>query len=87
MKFDNILLKIFINGRGIIKEKLSRLDNYPNIKHYIESRYSDSFSIEETLKRIQYNIEEKPKCPCCGKYAKYVGGTRLYLKTCRNIEC
>lgn len=87
MKFDNILLSIFINGRGIIKEKISRLDNYPNIKQYIELRFSDSFSIEETLKRIQHNIEEKPVCPCCGKHVKYVGGTRLYLKTCGNKEC
>ena len=35
-KYDKYIISIFINGRGIIKEKIARLDNYPNIKHYIE---------------------------------------------------
>ena len=84
-KYDKYIISSFINGRGIIKEKISRLNNYPNIKHYIESRYSDSFSIEETLKRIQHNIEEKPKCPCCGKPLKYIGKkNKMFQKYCSN---
>ena len=84
-KYDKYIISIFINGRGIIKEKIARLDNYPNIKQYIELRYSDSFSIEETLKRIQHNIEEKPKCPCCGKPLKYIGKkNKMFQKYCSN---
>lgn len=85
-KYDNILKQIFINKRGIDKHKLVRLDNYPNIKRYLEQRYNDSDSIEETLKRLQFNIEHKNIC-ICGKPVKFVGGTRMFLKTCGNTEC
>ncbi len=84
-KYDSIILKIFVNKRGIDKSKVSRLDDYPNIKRYIETRYSDSFSIDETLRRLQHNIETKPVCPCCGKPLKYIGKKdKMFQKYCSN---
>ena len=89
-----------INDNHII-EKLISIDknNSPKINNhaykrlsqkeleYIKHRYDDSDSDNETIKRIYFGIEEKPKCPICGKPVKWLGKTnRLLLNTC-SLEC
>lgn len=61
------------------------IENNDDIKKYLLHRFNDSnnCSYKEILHRIKYNIEEKPKCPICGKYVKYYGLLNmLYGKTC-----
>lgn len=41
--------------------------------NYIRNRYSDSESDSESLKRIYYHIENKPKCPICGNSLRFIG--------------
>lgn len=37
---------------------------------YLQNRYSDSDSIKETIFRIFYNVEIKPKCKYCNNYCR-----------------
>ena len=54
---------------------------------YLKNRYNDSLSIKETIQRIYYKIEEKNKCPICGKPVLWLGKQkRLMLNTC-SLEC
>lgn len=54
---------------------------------YLKNRYNDSSSIKETIQRIYYKIEEKNKCPICGKPVLWLGKQkRLMLNTC-SLEC
>ena len=39
---------------------------------YLQNRYSDSDSIKETIFRIFYNVEIKPKCKYCTRYCKTI---------------
>lgn len=55
------------------------------ILDYLNNRFKDSDSIEETLKRIEMGIEEKPKCalPGCDKPVTWIGRKRaLFSKFC-----
>lgn len=38
---------------------------------YLQNRYNDSDSLNETLIRIKYNINEHPHCKTCGKRLKF----------------
>jgi len=52
-------------------------------KQYLLNRFNDSDSINESLQRIYYKIEEKNKCPICGKPVLWLGKKkRLMLNTC-----
>lgn len=54
---------------------------------YLINRFNDSNSIKETIQRIFYKIEEKNKCPICGKPVLWVGKKkRKMLNTC-SLEC
>jgi hypothetical protein len=77
----------YIND-DIVKEYI-KYDKYiqyidnPVILDYLNNRFKDSSSIEETLKRIELSIEEKPKCPVCGKPVVFVGRkARMFTKYC-----
>lgn len=54
MNHDNILLRIFFNKENkIIGGKVARLKRkFPNILSYLNKRYYDSFSLKETLIRM-----------------------------------
>jgi hypothetical protein len=55
------------------------------ILDYIDNRYNDSSSRLETIQRIKFGIEEKPKCPTCGNPVKWVGkASKLYTTYCCN---
>ena len=92
MNYDKFIWKLFLSPKGRLKTKeINKLNNYPNIKQYIENRYDDSESIQESIRRIQSNIEEKPKCPICGKSVKflafYVKTNKFIFSTCCSKEC
>lgn len=74
---DKLLVNLFIlKNNNRIRYKFHNVmesDNYPNIKNYILNRYKDSLSPQETLRRIQYNIEIRPKCKKCGNDVIYIG--------------
>ena len=84
---DNYILDYFYgkNHKKLNKNKLNNIDS--DVLKYLNNRYIDSLSIEETLQRIKLNIDIHPVCPICGNPIKYVGGTRMFLTTCGNIEC
>lgn len=51
------------NGAKIYHMKKFHPDDY----QYIVNRFPDSESIKETIYRIKHGLEERPKCPVCGK--------------------
>lgn len=44
------------------------------LKEYLDTRYKDSASINETLYRILHNVEERPVCRFCGSPATFNKG-------------
>lgn len=85
---DKLIIRILVNPtKNLVNKNLQRkiLKKYPNILEYLNNRYTDSFSLNETIRRIQYHIEEHPKCPICGKYVNYFGiqnGIISFGQTC-----
>ena len=55
------IYKRLLKSNSITKEELE----------YLNNRFDDSDSIEETLYRIKNNIEIRPTCKQCGGYVKY----------------
>lgn len=87
-KYDKWLIDLFI-GQKRIKPAYNKIWNspsgYQNIKEYIFNRYTDAINPIETIRRIQYNIEERPICPVCGKPVIFKGkpdSVGMYSKTC-----
>lgn len=86
---DEYIISLFFTSTTMphrIRQSTNKIiENNNDIKHYLLNRFKDSnnCSYKEILHRIRYNIEEKPKCPICGKYVKYYGLSNiLYGKTC-----
>ena len=74
----------------IVKENI-KYDKYiplitnPIILDYLNNRFKDSDSLEETLARIEMGIEQKPICarPGCNNPVKWIGRKRaLFTKHC-----
>ena len=93
MNYDQILTNIFITKANQISPKLHYIfrgknnydKKYKNVKSYIENRYNDSSSYQETIKRIQYGIDKHPVCPICGKPTLFLGSsTKLFATYCSN---
>ena len=83
MVTDQIILDYFIKSNGHVN--VQRLTNISEeYKEYLDNRYTDSQSLRETIKRIQYNIEIRPVCVICGKPVKFLNGKKnqLFNKTC-----
>jgi len=61
---DSIIIQKFQkpDGRAARKQKL-----YVKYADYLDSRYPDSSSREETVYRIVNHIEERPVCKVCGR--------------------
>lgn len=60
---------------------------YPNVREYLQNRYTEFGSYKETLIRMYYNIDEHPVCQICGKPAKFYGAMyKPYCFTCSK-EC
>ena len=74
------------NGKNKINfRKVKNLNN--DELEYLNNRFSDSDSLNESIQRILHGIDEKPKCPICGNPVKWLGKpNRLMLNTC-SLEC
>ena len=61
-------------------------DNIPiEHKEYLKNRFTDSQSIKESVWRILFNIEQRPKCKICGNNVKFIGKkSNIFSKTCSN---
>ena len=70
-RHDSLINKVFWNGNRVIR--VNFISKHPNISEYLLSRYQDSDSYTETIQRIKLGIEEKPKCPTCGKDLPFLG--------------
>lgn len=80
---DQEILSYFLKSNGHVN--VQRLTNISEeYKEYLDNRYTDSQSLRETIKRIQYNIEVRPVCVICGKPVKFLNGKKnqLFNKTC-----
>jgi len=89
MNYNQILKEILIpNKKGINHKLLNRIlynqNKYCNIFNYLLHKvYKDSVSIEETLKRMQLNIDIKPLCPICHKPVNFIGKkSKMFSKYC-----
>ena len=75
MNHDSLISLIFFKDdvlknnyyKKFYNHPLKYKDKYPNLQYYLDNRYNDSDSLLETLYRIYYKIEIKPKCKTCGK--------------------
>ena len=80
---DQEILSYFLKSNGHVNvQRLNKIsDEYRN---YLENRYTDSQSLRETIKRIQYNIDIRPTCVICGAPVKFLNGKKKFLfnKTC-----
>jgi len=74
---DNII-------KDILKyDKFLSLVTNEKILNYLDNRFEDSSSRLESLQRIRFGIEEKPKCPTCGNPVVWVGKqSKLYTTYC-----
>ena len=84
---DKLINKIFWKDDNLMNahKRKTKLSSHTNINNYIENRYNDSESVKETLYRIHYNIEERPKCKYCGKPTIFVGRKNcIYQDYCSN---
>lgn len=80
---DQEILSYFLKSNGHVN--VQRLTNISEeYKKYLDNRYTDSQSLRETIKRIQYNIQVRPVCVICGKPVKFLNGKKnqLFNKTC-----
>lgn len=88
MNYDKIISSILIKNNKCISSKIQYLNRnkqkYFNILNYINNRYNDSFSMAETIHRMNLNIEHHKRCPICGKYVKFYRGK--FADVC-SIQC
>ena len=83
-KFEEYLNNYLWNNIGIKSKTLYKISNDINCKEYkyLIQRYTDSRSLKESVYRIKYNIDNIPKCPICGNFNKFIGGSKIYTKHC-----
>lgn len=88
---DNIILNHFIDDEHIVSTYATKLHiQQYGYGDYLYNRFSDfnkeTDTIQEILYRIKYKIEEKPKCPICGKTTRFRRFNDGYREYC-SIEC
>ena len=66
---------------------------YPDFLTYIRNRFNDTTGnemVRELIYRIEYEIEEHPKCPVCGKLLEFYKREWKYKsfcsKQCKNSD-
>lgn len=85
---DNLFVKIFTSDETHFDSWSSRkIKKHPDVLKYFKTRYEYSSSIMETLWRMKFHIEDRPKCHMCGKYTQFRGRpNQIFLKFCL-IKC
>ena len=84
---DSIIIKILIKNDKILTNSIRKINKgkYPNILKYLNSRYNDSDCMTETIRRIEYKLEERPVCKWCGGHVSFNGyhkGSMHYSACC-----
>ena len=84
---DSLIIKILIKDDKILTNSIRKINNgkYPNILEYLNSRYDDSDCMTETIRRIEYKLEERPICKWCGGHVSFNGyhkGSMHYSACC-----
>ena len=72
---DSLIIKILIKDDKILTNSIRKINKgkYPNILEYLNSRYNDSDCMTETIRRIEYKLEERPVCKWCGGHVSFNG--------------
>lgn len=79
---DNFIIsEYWPNKISIYKRKKSVPED---VQTYLRNRFYDSSGIDETLYRIKYRIDERPKCQYCEGYVKFTskGFNRFCCPSC-----
>ena len=88
---DSLILKTLIKNDKILTNSIRKINNgkYPNILGYLNSRYNDSDCMTETIRRIQYKLEERPVCKCCGEHVSFNGyyNNQFHYSVCCCSSC
>lgn len=84
---DSLIIKILIKNDKILTNSIRKINKgkYPNILEYLNSRYNDSDCMTETIRRIEYKLEERPVCKWCGGHVSFNGyhkGSMHYSACC-----
>ena len=84
---DSLIIRILIKNDKILTNSIRKINKgkYPNILKYLNSRYNDSDCMTETIRRIQYKLEERPVCKWCGGHVSFNGyhkGSMHYSACC-----
>ena len=84
---DSLIIKILIKDDKILTNSIRKINKgkYPNILEYLNSRYNDSDCMTETIRRIEYKLEERPVCKWCGGHVSFNGyhkGSMHYSACC-----
>ena len=88
---DSLIIKILIKNDKILTNSIRKINKgkYPNILEYLNLRYNDSDCMTETIRRIQYKLEERPVCKCCGGHVSFNGyyNRLIHYSTCCCSSC
>lgn len=84
---DSLIIRILIKNDKILTNSIRKINKgkYPNILEYLNSRYDDSDCMTETIRRIEYKLEERPVCKWCGGHVSFNGyhkGSMHYSACC-----
>lgn len=89
MKLKEVQLELVITDEYVItlvdqcggtREFVGQARYIPVLNNYLLNRYPDSDTYAETIYRMRFGIEDRPKCPMCGKVIKF--GRSKFAKTC-----
>lgn len=88
---DSLIIKILIKNDKILTNSIRKINKgkYPNILEYLNSRYNDSDCMTETIRRIEYKLEERPVCKWCGGHVSFNGYHKgsMYYSACCCSSC
>lgn len=90
-QYDEYIKELFLQANGKCNRR--RLQAYiddpmkdPIVTEWIENRYPQSESIEETMMFLRFGYEERKKCDYCGKTIPFIRNTDISRSFCSN-EC
>lgn len=88
---DSLIIRILIKNDKILTNSIGKINKgkYPNILEYLNSRYDDSDCMTETIRRIEYKLEERPVCKWCGGHVSFNGYHKgsMYYSACCCSSC
>ena len=86
---DDYIVKYFQRDDGTVKGAAlaSRIiDAHKDIASYMQNRFSFTQDYKEVYYLLYHNLNERPKCPVCGKEVPFVKFNIGYRKYC-SMEC